>query len=202
MLLIGACGKDRRTNENPAGSAAPNAVKEVQPIISMLDYFPEDGSKGHFKGEGNTLADYDIQVTHAHENYVVVYEKSKDTHLRHIYKIEADRIDMLDSKVIGTDDVFPTLAELNAMQPVSVYLQKPLTEGTVFGDWTIVQTDATVETPYQQFEQAIVIENKDKDVVLRKYFVSGYGEVKRESVMKNEDGSISGTSSMLATLGK
>ena len=35
-----------------------------------------------------------------------------------------------------------------------------------------------------------VIESKEKDVVLRKYFVSGFGEVKRESAMQTRDGSI------------
>ena len=201
MLLFTGCGKDRGTNENPAGGASTNGEKEVKPLISMQDYFPPDGSKGHFKGEGNELADFNFEVTQPLENYFVVHENNKGTILRRIFKIQTDRIDLLDSKVVDVEKDFPSLEELDAMNPISVYLQQPFTVGTVFGNWTIVQTGVEVETPYQVFDNAIVIESKEKNVVLRKYFVSGFGEVKRESAMETKDGSILTTSSSLESLG-
>ena len=155
MLLFTGCGKDRRPNENPAGGAGTNINKEVKPLISMRDYFPPDGSKGHFKGEGNELADFDIDVSQPHENYFVVFEHNKDKYLRRIFKIQTDRIDLLDSKVVAVGKDFPSLKELDAMNPISVYLQQPLSVGTVFGGWTIIQTGVKVETPYQVFDNAI-----------------------------------------------
>lgn len=83
---------------------------------------------------------------------------------------------------------FPSLNELDAMTPTGIYLKKPFTKGTAFGDWIIVDTDVTVETPYQTFDHAFVIEKQDKDVINRKYFVEGFGEVKRESIMTTDDG--------------
>ena len=74
MILFAGCTKDRRTNENPAGSAATNTVKTVEPKISMREYFPPDGSKGHFKGEGNEFAEFDIEVTQPHKDYFVIFD--------------------------------------------------------------------------------------------------------------------------------
>ena len=66
-------------------------------------------------------------------------------------------------------------------------MQKPFEVGATFNEWTIVETDATIETPYHKFEQVIVIETKEKDFINRNYFAENYGEVKRESVMISED---------------
>ena len=66
-------------------------------------------------------------------------------------------------------------------------MQKPFEVGATFNDWTIVETDATIETPYQNFEHVLVIEMKDKDFTNRKYFAKNFGEIKRESVMIIED---------------
>ena len=52
-------------------------------------------------------------------------------------------------------------------------MQKPFEVGTTFNQWTIVETDATVETPYQQFEHVLVIEMKENDFTNRKYFAEG-----------------------------
>ena len=68
--------------------------------------------------------------------------------------------------------------------------------GTIFGDWTIVQTGAMVETPFNTFENAFVIEMNNADFVNRKYFVRGFGEVKRESVMTMDDGEFIVTSTL------
>ena len=203
MILFAGCTKDRRTNENPAGSAGTNTDKTVQPEIPMRDYFPPDGSKGHFKGEGNEFAEFNIEVTQPHEDYFVIFEDNGGATIRRIYKINKDRIDILDSNIVdGIEHTFPSLDELNSMEATGIYLQQPFSEGTMFDDWTIVKTGLTVETPYQTFDNAIAIERKEKDVVNRKYFVSGFGEVKRESVMKTGDGEIVTVTSTLESLGK
>ncbi|MCZ2258231.1 hypothetical protein [Sporosarcina sp. G11-34] len=203
ILLVSACGKDRTPTDNPAGAAGgKDAKKEVESVISMHDYFPPDGSKGHFKGEENELADFEYEVSQVGENYFIVFENSNGTLLRRIFEIQGDRIDMLDSKTVDIRKDFPSLEELEKMDPISVYLQQPFSEGTVFGDWTIVQTGVKVDTPYQAFDNAIVIESKEKDVIIRKYFVSGFGEVKRESAMETGNGNIIAATSALSSLGK
>ena len=211
MLLVYGCTKDRNTNENPAGGAInTNTTGEdlsmdqvkVEPLISMRDYFPPDGSKVHFKGEGNEFAEFSMQVTQPHKDYFVIYEKNEGTIVRRIYKVNTDRIYILDTKIAGvTEGTFPSLRELDQMEPSGIYLQQPFTEGTEFDGWTIVQTGLTVETPYQLFENVFFIERKVEDAVERKYFASGFGEIKRESVMRTGKDEIYTITSTLEALG-
>jgi len=186
-------GITTKDKENTEGNNGNN-----QSEISMIDFFLTDGSKAHYLGEGNEFAELDIEVAHPYENYVIVHENNGGSMVRHIYKIEKDKIDILEEMMVDYKEDFPTLDELDAMNPTGIYLQKPLKVGTTFNNWTIVQTDVTVETPYKKFENALVIEMKDKDFINRKYFVEGFGEVKRESVMKMDDGEYVVTSTLKA----
>ena len=88
---------------------------------------------------------------------------------------------------MNNDEPLPSKEEISKLTVKEIYLQQPFEVGTKFNDWTIVETDATVDTPYQKFENVIVIEMKEKDFTNRKYFAENYGEIKRESVMKTED---------------
>ena len=123
-------------------------------------------------------------MTRPFENYIVIHENNGGSLVRHIYKIEPDKISILEEMTVDLYERLPFPEELDAMKPTGVYLEKPLEKGTTFGTWTIVEMDATVETPYQKFDNAFVIEMKTEDFVNRKYFVEGYGEVKRESIMQ------------------
>lgn len=154
---------------------------------SMLDFLLPEGSKAHFKGEGNEFAELDIEVIVANDTYAIVDEDNGGALVRTIYSIQQDRIEIISKEAIDIDVAIPTPKELTEMEPVEVYLQSPFEKGNTFGDWTIVDTSATVETPYKKFKNAIVIEMTDKDFVNRKYFVQGYGEVKRESIMDTEE---------------
>lgn len=153
---------------------------------AMLDYLLPDSSKAHYEGEGNEFAELDVQVYHPYENYVMIYENNGAVLLRKLYKVEKDKILKLDESPVDTEGNAPPVAELEKMAVKGVYLQKPFEKGATFEKWTIVDTDATVETPYKKFEHAIVIEEKDEAYTNRKYFVEGFGEVKRESVMTQE----------------
>ena len=116
----------------------------------MTDLFLPDGSKAHYQGEGNEFAELDIEVTRPFENYVIIHENNGGSLVRHIYKIEPDKISILEEKTVELVKDFPSQAELDAMNPTGVYLKKPLEKGTTFDTWTIVEMDATVDTPYQE----------------------------------------------------
>jgi hypothetical protein len=184
------------TTEDKENSEGNNGHNQSE--ISMADFFLTDGSKAHYLGEGNEFAELDIEVTHPYENYVIIHENNGGSMVRHIYKIEKNSIGILEEMMIDYKEDFPTLDELNAMIPTGVYLQKPFEVGTTFDNWTIVQTDAIVETPYKKFENALVIEMKGKDFINRKYFVEGFGEVKREAVMTMDEGDYVVTSTLKA----
>ncbi|MBO1911034.1 hypothetical protein J4G37_40370, partial [Microvirga sp. 3-52] len=88
---------------------------------------------------------------------------------------------------IDNDEPFPSKEAISKLTAKEIYLQKPLEVGATFNQWTIVETDATVETPYQSFEHVLVIEMKENDFTNRKYFAENFGEIKREAVMVTED---------------
>lgn len=158
----------------------------VEQEISMRDFLLPNNSKAHYQGEGNEFAELDIDVEQLFENYIIVYENNGGSYWQKIYKIGTDKIEIIAEDIIEFEPAIPTLQQLEQMKPIGVYLQKPFTEGTKFEEWTIVETGATVETPYKIFDNAIVIEMVEADFVNRKYFVPGSGEVKRESIMTME----------------
>ena len=156
---------------------------------TLLDYFLPDGSKAEFTGEGNEYASLDIDFAHPYADYVILHENNGGALIRRIYKIEKDQIIKMEEKAVDMHEDFPSLQEIEALEPIGVYLKKPFEVGTTFDSWEIVETDVTVETLYDTFDHAFVIEERGDDYVNRKYFVEGFGEVKRESIMDtvNED---------------
>lgn len=54
-------------------------------------------------------------------------------------------------------------------------------------DWTVTETATTVKTPFQNFENVSVLEREETENTINKtYFAEGYGEVKREFRMQEE----------------
>ena len=204
VLVISGCTKKQPTALDNSGSTngtiGEDVVKESESEkdgeISLTDLFLPDGSKAHYEGKGNEFAELDVEVSRPFEDYVVIHENNGGSLVRHIYKIEPDKISILEEMAVELVKDFPSKEELDAMNPIGIYLEKPLKIGTTFDTWTIVEVDTTVDTPYKKFDHAFVIEMKTKDFVNRKYFVEGFGEVKREAVMKMEDGEFSVTSTL------
>ncbi|MCM3743132.1 hypothetical protein M3193_03165 [Sporosarcina luteola] len=167
------------------GNANDSNTKPNQNDQTLLDYFLPAGSTARYKGEGNEFAKLDIDFAHPYEDYVILHENNGGTVIRRIYKIEKEQILKMEEKPVDLHEDFPSQQEIDAMEPIGIYLKKPLKVGTTFDGWEIVETDVAVDTPYEKFTHAFVIEEKGEDFVNRKYFVEGFGEVKRESIMKS-----------------
>lgn len=154
---------------------------------SLLDYFLPDNSSAHYKGEGMEFAELDIEVYRPHEDYVVIHENNGGTLMQKVYKLEGNEIQLV--KQEPTEELnppVPSLEELQQLEPQAVYLKAPIEVGTSFDDWTIIETDAAVETPYEPFTDVVVLEEIKENITNRKYLVKDFGEVKRESVMTEE----------------
>lgn len=200
IVLIASGCTNKTTSLNNSGNSGettnPNKQKENneesnenldQNNQSLLDYFLPAGSNAHFKGEGNEFAELDIDFAHPYEDYVILHENNGGSLIRHIYRIEKDQILTMEQKAVDLNEDFPSLEEIEAMESIGVYLKKPFEVGTTFDEWEIVETDVTVETPYETFDHAFVLEEKGDDFINRKYFVEGFGEVKREAIMETVD---------------
>lgn len=209
VLMVGCspATTDLNNSGNSGESAKPDEktdeeITDEAAESELADFFLPDTSKAMFIGEGNEYADLDIDYAQPYKNYVIVHENNGGTLIRYIYKIEKDQILKLDQRVIELKEDFPSLDELQAMQPNGVYLSKPFEVGASFDEWKIVETDVTLETPYQTFDQVFIIESESEDAVNRKYFVEGYGEVKRESVMTMTNGEEYKVTSTLSSVSK
>lgn len=189
-LVLTACSKKSTELDNAGsseGKALPNAANgESATEISLSDFFLEDGAKAHYEGQGNEYAELDVNISRPYENYVVVYEDNGGVLTRNIYRIEPQNILLVSTSTASSKQDYPSQDELDATETINVYLKTPFEKGAEFNGWTITEIDIAVETPYKKFEHAMVIENKGEDFINRKYFVEGYGEVKRESIMSVE----------------
>ncbi|MCG7345229.1 hypothetical protein MHZ92_13880 [Sporosarcina sp. ACRSL] len=175
---------------NPKGQTENNEVQTEKANPNdrtLVDFFLPAGSTARFRGEGNEFAKLDIDFAHPYENYVILHENNGGTVIRKIYKIEPNQITTLEQRPVDLHEDFPSLEEIEKMEPIGIYLKKPFEVGTTFDDWEIIETDVKVDTPFQKFDHALIIEQKGEGFVNRTYLVEGFGEVKRESIMDTVD---------------
>lgn len=150
---------------------------------SLLDYFPPGDTSVYYEGVGNEFAQMANTVSRPATNYVVIHENNGGSYIQKVYKLEDDKILLMKQEPVDYNVLLPTQTELDALVPIRTYLQAPIQVGTTFGDWTIIETNASLQTPYQPFNDVVVVEQVDGDFINRIYLAEGYGEVKRESVM-------------------
>lgn len=203
-LLLGGCGGDEPVEPEvqiPPGS--DTNVTDEEPDgerNNPLAFFMEDGVTAQFKGDGNEFAALTVRTEHPAEDYVALYEDNGGTVMLKVYRLSDDRVDLVKEEPEFYDEYNPTLEELEALETISTYLEFPLEEGNTIGDRTVVETGATVETPYDTFDDAIVLESESaENTINRWYFVEGYGEVKREYIAQ-EDGEEFKVSSVLESV--
>ncbi len=172
-------------------NAEEPAVEELEPIedpqatpASLLDYFLPDISSAYYEGVGNEFAEIVTTTSRVGQDYVIIHEDNGGSYIQKVYKLDGDKILLVKNEPVEINGPLPTLSELDAMMPIRTYLQEPIEVGTTFNSWTITETDASLQTPFQQFEDVVVMEEVDGEFTNRIYLAEGFGEVKRESIME------------------
>ncbi|MHC8517780.1 hypothetical protein [Sporosarcina sp. ITBMC105] len=167
------------------GSFTHEAILEG---ADMAAFFLEDGATAHFHGEGNEFATYTTRMEWLDERHVNVYENNGGVELAKSYRIDDDRIVLLREEPLQTENETVSIEEIKELKSIRPYLIFPLEVGDEIGSWTVVSVDETVETPMQQFEQVIVLEETFEDgAVSRSYFAIGFGEIKRSYSAQDGD---------------
>lgn len=217
MLLVSGCGDDQPPEPEvqiPPGSdtnvtdtdpeEAEEALEEQEEAREEANeeteendetdrtdpyaFFLDDGAIAHFEGEGIEFAQLRVETNHMEADHIALYEDNGGTTILRVYRLGADRIELVKEEPEFYEEYSATAEELQELEPISTYLEFPLEEGNEIGDRTVIETGATVETPYETFEEAYVLESVSEDGAINtSYFVEGYGEVKREFYMEEEE---------------
>lgn len=211
LFLVGCTNEQANNNDTinqPDGvtSETPNDSKGEEPNeqnqneepeevaedeVDYSQFFMPDGSMAYFLGDGNEFATYTVHTKWLSANYVALVENNGGATMLKIYRVmdEFDKIDKVYEEMIEElpgNVQYPSTDELDSLPLIERYLNGPIEVGTTINDWKIVEVNTIVETPYQTFEDVFVIEEVTEDYINRKYFVAGFGEVKRESIMHME----------------
>lgn len=175
ILLLAACSRVEAPPE-----------PQVTEQIDLKDFFMKDGTIAKYKGEGNEFAQLLVKTQWLYDRYVNLYVDNGGTVVLTTYRIEKDKIDILQRIPEAYEEITPSEEELNLLAPLYTHLHLPLDKGATFGDWTVTDTTATLETPLQTFNDVIVLENQLEDgSKVRESFAKGYGLIKTEYIMQN-----------------
>lgn len=158
--------------------------------VDFTLFFKPPDSTAYFKGEGNEFATFNVKTLWLSEKYVSNVEDNGGVLMLRVYRVLEDKVELVVEEVIEgmpEEVVYPEVAQLEEMDALQTYLAAPIAVGTSFEQWTIIKINETLETPYKKFENVIVIEEKGENFINRKYFVEGFGEVKRESIMQMDN---------------
>ncbi|ANU22611.1 hypothetical protein [Planococcus donghaensis] len=199
LLLLTACSseslEEQQSPEEDSNLTKEESEKvEEEPTvdeetidIDPYDFFMPDNSMATFLGEGNEYASFTLQTVFMDDKHIATYEDNGGTVMLKVFRIGESSVEVVKEQVEFYEEYAASSEELEALQPIRTYLTFPLEVGTVMDDWTVTQTNASVETPFENFENVIVIENEETENTINKtYFSKGYGEVKREFRMQEE----------------
>lgn len=191
-LLVGCTDQSSTTpqpNDPPSTETEPEIEEPQEMGPDLHTYFMPNQSIARFEGMGNEYATYTLETQYLYDDYIGTLEDNGGTVVQRIYRVEENRIVKIFEEAEAYEADFPPFNELESMPELETYLSLPLEEGTTFGGWTIEQVDGTLETPFQTFTDVIMLSQEGEDQsVIEKYFVEGFGEVKRVFRMPGGEG--------------
>lgn len=173
---------DEHVNSVDKNGENPEIITEIE----FKRYFKPADSTATFIGDGNEFASFTEKTTWLAENYVATIINNGGAVTMKVYRVDENKIDLvMDELVDGMpeDSVFPTIETLDGLSALETFLSGPIKVGTTFENWTIVETDIELVTPYQTFEHVFVIEESGEGFTNKKYIVTDYGVIKTEAIM-------------------
>jgi len=202
ISLLSACGEDSVeypsvSNETPSTEeeqpdevvAEPEPEPEPEPNkVQLSNFFMQDGVTAVYLGEGNEYASYRARTQWHNDHTVSIFEDNGGTTLLRTYRISDESIDLIQEQGEFYDEFNPTDEELQALPKLATFLKLPVEPGESIDEWKVISINETIDTPFQVFEQVIVLEKSDDTgAIQRRYIVEKYGEIKREFIMNEED---------------
>ncbi len=177
------------TAENNTDVASDfHGVFEKANVLQL--FFKEDHSVATFAGEGNEYASFTEKTTWLDEENVQIIIDNGGVTLYRLYHIDEDAIYLM------YENPTPPTKEPTSYPIVEEVMRLPMEVGTAVGEWNITATDATIETPYGTFNEAIELTLETPNTVSRRYYAKAYGLVMQTDDMQTGDGVYTVSSSL------
>ena len=194
VTVLSACGEVEKEEdiavENMSAVAADYALAYENASPLQL-FFKEDQTRAIFREEGNTDISYIEETYWLSESYVKTLVEKDHKTWNSIYRITENTVEIIYEGVAELD---ATVAELEKMPAKGIFLSLPLEVGTSFEGWLITDVDLKIETPFETFDQIMVLTKENGGEEIRRFFAPGFGLVKETSTVEKEELSIETTS--------
>ena len=194
VTVLSACGEVEKEEdiavENMSAVAADYALAYENASPLQL-FFKEDQTRAIFREEGNTDISYIEETYWLSESYVKTLVEKDHKTWNSIYRITENTVEIIYEGVAELD---ATVAELEQMPAKGIFLSLPLEVGTSFEGWLITDVDVEIETPFETFDQIMVLTKENGGEEIRRFFAPGFGLVKETSTVEKEELSIETTS--------
>ncbi|HET7656650.1 MAG TPA: hypothetical protein VFK37_00030 [Bacillales bacterium] len=194
--------KDQKTDETDKDQNTDQSNKDqgVEHSSGMTadDFAPSENIVKYFAGEGSEFAQYKEEVYARQGNLLAKVVHSGANQLI-VYRITDQKISIVYQHTPFQEEQLDDLEKLaNQGQKEEVVLALPLEKGEAFGQWKVIETNATVKVPFGQVEDVTIVERKDDNGnITLKYWAKDYGVIKTENMMNTGDGgTITVTSSL------
>lgn len=189
LLLLASCNNTEKPvgEENTTTTPVEQDVeqKPEQQLTDLALFFKKDGTEAVYEGEGNEFAGYTEETSWLSDNIVQLIVDNGGVTLRKVYRITEDEISLIFNEV---EDVAAfNISEANNYPSLSTILKKPLEVGQEYEEGQLTEVNATVETPYKTFYNAIVLVQETEEMTETRYYVPSYGLVKTVTEMKTDD---------------
>lgn len=158
----------------------------VQDQMSLLSYFPPDGSIAYFQGEGNEFASFTLQTTYLDPQHIAQVEDNGGVTLLKIYRITDSKIELVYREPVDSNPRLPSSTEVAAYPVLETVLQQPIQVGTSFQGWTIQSITAKVDTGTKVYSNVIQVTRTEDQFTTTNYFAQGLGLIKKEDTMESD----------------
>ncbi|MBI6863704.1 hypothetical protein [Lysinibacillus fusiformis] len=158
----------------------------VQDQMSLLTFFPPDGSIAYFQGEGNEFASFTLQTTYLDPQHIAQVEDNGGVTLLKIYRITDSKIELIYREPVDSNPRLPSSTEVAAYPVLETVLQQPIQVGTSFQGWTIQSLTAKVDTGTKVYSNVIQVTRTEDQFTTTNYFAQGVGLIKKEDRMESD----------------
>ncbi|MFU8647855.1 hypothetical protein ACNA06_11080 [Lysinibacillus sp. RSDA_15] len=158
----------------------------VQDQMSLLTFFPPDGSIAYFQGEGNEFASFTLQTTYLDPQHIAQVEDNGGVTLLKIYRITDSKIELVYREPVDSSPRLPSSTEVAAYPVLETVLQQPIQVGTSFQGWTIQSLTAKVDTGTKVYSNVIQVTRTEDQFTTTNYFAQGVGLIKKEDRMESD----------------